>query len=114
MEMFRLLGYEVGDVIVDPTQKVQLSFIRPPDGPLIELVCDLDENGPTSQLVNKSGTGFYHVCFEVDRIEQAITDFRSKKYSLLCQPVAAVAFCGRKIAWMYNQHIGLIELLEKA
>lgn len=112
MEVFRLLGYEVGDVIIDPTQKVQLSFIKPPSGALIELVCDRDENGPTSRLVNKQGSGFYHVCFEVDDMEQAIKDFKCKKYSLLHQPTAAVAFDGREIAWMYHQDIGLIELLE--
>ncbi|MCK5081846.1 MAG: lactoylglutathione lyase, partial [Candidatus Omnitrophica bacterium] len=51
MEAFRTLGFEVGDIIVDPLQKVKVAFVTPPSGSLIELVCDLDENGPVGKIV---------------------------------------------------------------
>jgi methylmalonyl-CoA/ethylmalonyl-CoA epimerase len=114
MEAFQRLGYKVGNVIIDDMQKVKVCFVTPSSpGPLIELVCDLDENGPTNQIINKVGTTFYHMCFEVEQMEQAIKDFRGKEYSLRRPPVAAAAFSGRRIAWMYHFHVGLVELLER-
>ncbi|MCK4883035.1 MAG: VOC family protein [Candidatus Omnitrophica bacterium] len=113
MEAFRTLGFEVGDIIVDPLQKVKVAFVTPPSGSLIELVCDLDENGPVGKIVGKVGSSFYHMCFEADDLEATIEGLRNKKYLLRHKPIEAVAFNGRRIAWMYNRSIGLVELLEK-
>lgn len=113
IESFRVLGYEVGPTYVDPLQKVKLAFVSRPGEPLIEIICDLDTDGPTQKIVAKSGSGFYHLCYEVDDIEQTIEKFRVLGFLLRHKPVPAVAFAGRKIAWLYHRYIGLVELLEK-
>ena len=67
-----------------------------------------------NKIVKKSGSCFYHVCFEVDNIDESVNDLRNSGYLLRHKPVKAKAFGGRKIAWMYHRDIGLVELLEKA
>ena len=81
---------------------------------MIELVCDVDANGPTHRIVSKTGNGLYHICYEVDNLEETIMKLRDKGFLLRHAPVPAVACDGKRIAWMYNRYIGLIELLEKS
>ena len=91
----------------------KLVFVSRPGEPAIEIICDIDDTGPTRNLIARSGNGFYHVCYEVDDIEASIQDLRKLGFMLRHAPVPATAFNGRKIAWIYNRSIGLVELLEK-
>jgi methylmalonyl-CoA/ethylmalonyl-CoA epimerase len=113
MDVFHSLGYSSGDVFIDPIQKVKLVFVSRPGEPMIELICDLDEAGPTKNIISKSGNGFYHICYEIDNMEESMEKLRNLGFMLKHKPVAATAFQGRKIAWMYNRSVGLVELLEK-
>lgn len=113
METMRTLGYHVGSITFDAIQKVRVAFASRDDEATIELVCDADENGPTRRFLAQVGGGLYHICYEVDSIEEAIKTLREKGFLLRHAPVPAVACGGRKIAWMYNRTIGLIELVEK-
>ena len=113
VDVYRSLGYSSGEVFVDPIQKVKLTFLSRPGEPKIEIICDIDDSGPTKNIISKSGNGFYHVCYEVNDIEEATESFKKLGFLLKHKPVPAIAFQGRKIAWIYNRSIGLVELLEK-
>jgi len=114
LDVFQSLGYKLeGDIFLDPIQKVKLVFVSRQEEPLIEIICDLDETGPTKNIIAKSGNGFYHICYEVNNIGESIERFKELGFMLRHKPVPATAFRGRNIAWMYNRFIGLIELLEK-
>ncbi|HPN36288.1 MAG TPA: VOC family protein [bacterium] len=113
METMRTLGYHVGTITYDAIQKVRVAFVSRDQEAMIELVCDADENGPTKRFVSQVGNGFYHICYEVDSIEEATKKLREEGFLLRHAPVPAVACGGKKIAWMYNRYIGLIELVEK-
>ena len=114
LEVFRSLGYKPeGDIFIDPIQKVKLLFVSRPGEPLIEIICDVDDSGPTKNIISKSGNGFYHICYETSDIEASIESFKQKGFMLRHKPVPATAFGGRRITWMYNRSIGLVELLEK-
>ena len=112
-DVFHSLGYSVGDIFIDPIQKVKLVFVSRPGEPRIEIICDLDDTGPTKNIISKSGNGFYHVCYETNDIEKSIEKLRDLGFMLRHKPVPATAFSGRKIAWLYNRSFGLVELLEK-
>jgi len=113
MEVFRSLGYEIGEPVFDSIQKVEVAFVFLEGEHPIELVCDQEAGGPTSEILSKVGSGLYHVCYEVDNIEQMVTTLRQKGFLLKHKPVKATAFNDRKIAWLYNRDIGLVELLER-
>ncbi len=113
LETLRLLGYRVGDITLDPVQRVRVAFASRPKEAMIELVCDVDAKGPTHRIVSKTGNGLYHICYEVDNLEETMMKLRDEKFLLMHAPVPAAACNGKRIAWMYNRYVGLIELLEK-
>lgn len=114
MATLRSLGYQVGEITFDPIQNVRLAFAARPPEAMIELIADFDANGPTHHFISKTGNGLYHICYEVDDLDETIMSLRNMGFLLRQAPVPATAFDGKRIAWMYNRYIGLIELVEKS
>lgn len=106
-------GFSMTETITDPIQKVKITFLTKGQMPRIELLEPAMDDSPVSQILDKSGTGPYHICYEVDNIEEAIKDLKKKRFLPLFKPVKAVALENRLICFLYNADVGLIELLEK-
>ena len=111
--LFMEAGYKMTSVIFDPIQNVNISFLEKIGSPLLELVEPVDEKSPVRNTLNKVGVSAYHLCYEVDNLNDSIAQLRPKKFMLLVKPVEAVAFNGRRICFLYHKETGLIELLEK-
>ena len=103
-----------GTVIHDPLQKVRVSFIRSriPSDPLIELVEPASSESPISNFL-EGGGGLHHVCYQVDSLDEQIKLSRRCKSFIVKAPVPAVAFGGRRIAWVYTKSRLLVEYLER-
>ena len=112
-ESYLALGFTAGDVIFDPIQNVNISFLQKEMHPLIELVSPVDEKSPVFDIIKKNGTMPYHLCYEIDDLEESIKQFKGKRFLQVSKPAPAIAFQNRRICFMYNRHIGLLELLEK-
>lgn len=97
----------------DPIQKVKLCFLGGPGQGerVIEIICPLGLDSPVNGYLSK-GIGAYHVCYEVARLDEALVELRSRGCLLISNPIPAVAFGGRKIAWCFAPTRQLIELLE--
>jgi methylmalonyl-CoA/ethylmalonyl-CoA epimerase len=54
------------------------------------------------------------VCYEVADLEEQLVEFRSRSALIVKRPKPAVAFGGRRIAWLITSEKLLIELLEEA
>lgn len=109
------LGAEWDGVIVhDPKQSVRVSFLRSrnPGDPLMELVEPVGDKSPVASLA-KQGGGLHHVCYVTDSLEQQLETCRAQGALIVCPPVPAVAFGGRRIAWVYTKNRLLIEYLER-
>ena len=106
-------GYKMTQVIFDPNQHVNICFLEKEESPLLELVEPVDEISPVRNILNKVGVSAYHFCYEVIDLKTNIEELKKKRFVLLVKPVEAVAFNGRKICFLYNKDVGLIELLEK-
>lgn len=106
-------GYRIeSPVIEDPVQTALVQFLRLPGGAnWLELVTP---NGPNSKLslALAKGGGLHHLCYEVDDIEAACVALRRQKMALLSTPAPAVAFTGRRIAWLLGRDRLLTELVE--
>ena len=110
----RRFGYRwKTEVIHDPKQGAYVQFLGlTGDRVFLELV---SPDGPASYLwgaVNKSG-GVHHVCYAVVDIDASCADLRRKGMSLVRAPETAVAFQGRRIAWLMGRDRALIELVEE-
>ena len=110
----RRLGYEQrSGVIHDPLQTAQVQFLGLPAAPVyLELV---SPDGPGSKLQDAlaKGESLHHLCYLTETIEVGCEHLRNEGMTLVRAPAPAVAFRGRRIAWMMGRDRVLIELLER-
>lgn len=107
------LGYLKGETIIDPLQNIKICFLNHSTMPLVELLEPVDDKSPVVQILQKNGTTPYHTCYSVDNLESVIREFKRLRYLIVSKPKTACAIDGRKVAFMYNPDMGLIELVEK-
>ncbi|WP_158943838.1 VOC family protein [Granulicella sp. S190] len=112
-----LFGYKVvSGPFNDPIQKVSVNFLSKSDTDVaeIELIAPLSEDSPIKSILAKGGGAAYHLCFETTDIEQALVHAKNNGCIIVSPPVPAVAFDGRRIAWIYTRSRQLFELVEAA
>ncbi len=107
-------GFEVvSEVIHDPTQTAYVQFLRMPgDSTYVELVAP---DGPASTLSNalKKGGGLNHLCYATPDLAGSIAAMTAEGMRLIRTPTPAVAFAGRRIAWLLGRDLALVELVEQ-
>jgi methylmalonyl-CoA/ethylmalonyl-CoA epimerase len=98
----------------DPIQRVTVCFLGNGDADdvEVELVAPLGDDSPVKRLLARGG-GAYHVAYYVDDIARWTAEARAKGCVLLGEPVPAVAYGGRKIAWLYLPSRQLVEVIER-
>jgi methylmalonyl-CoA/ethylmalonyl-CoA epimerase len=100
-------------VFEDPLQKVKVAFLSTrPGEPQIELVEPVGEKSPVRRFLVEKGGGLHHVCYETDSLDAGLQAFRAHRAILVRRPMPAVAFSGRRIAWVLTPEKLLVELLE--
>lgn len=111
-DLFRFLGYQPeGEQFSDPVQGIAGCFMTG-HGPRIELL----ENLPGAHTLTpwlEAGTRMYHLGYEVDDVAAAIDWARQQRAKVIVQPVPAVAFGGRRIAFVIFRHGLLLEFIER-
>jgi methylmalonyl-CoA/ethylmalonyl-CoA epimerase len=110
-----LFGYRVvSGPFDDPIQKVSVNFLTTSDKDAteIELIAPLSEDSPITSMLAKNGGGAYHLCFETSDIDQALVHAKNNGCMIVSPAVPAVAFGGRRIAWIYTRSRQLFELVE--
>ena len=104
-----------GVVYEDPQQSVKVTFLTTGDSrPSMELVEPMSEDSPVSRFLQTCGGGLHHVCYEIEDIEAVLANLRARGALITKQPLPAVAFAGRRIAWVITPEKLLVELLEKS
>lgn len=98
----------------DPHQRVRVTFLttRPGD-PQIELVEPSGETSPVMRFLRERGGGLHHACYEVAKLEEQVLTFHARGALIVKRPRPAVAFEGRRIAWILTAERLLVELLEE-
>jgi methylmalonyl-CoA/ethylmalonyl-CoA epimerase len=100
-----------GPVIHDPLQKVRVSFLDLPGGRL-ELVEPAAEDSPVAAVLRQAGASYNHICFEVPNLDAELQTCRENGMVVVSPPQPAVAFDGRRIAFLLSRDGLLWELLE--
>ncbi len=106
-----MFGYVSEDVQYDPLQNVNVRFLHHEQNPLIELIEGVDGASPVQNLLKKNGTCVYHLCYEVEDIDEALSQMREDGYIPTCEKTKSV-IGGRDVIFLYHPHNCLIELLE--
>lgn len=110
-----LFGYKLlSGPYDDPQQQATVAFLG--FGKLhdfvLELIAPLGEDSHVARLLKKGG-GAYHVCYEVADLEKTLSDLRMRRCLIVQQPTPAVAYQGRRIAWVMLPTRQLMELVER-
>lgn len=109
---FELLGYtQKAPVVYDQIRNIDILFMKN-DRTVVELIQSKGDSSTVSNLIKKFGVAPYHICYETDSLEYAIKELRSQKFIVTSSPMQAPALENRKVAFLYNKNMGIIELLE--
>lgn len=106
-------GYKKSESIVDPIQNIRICFLSKEGMPMLELLAPVDDKSPVVKTLEKVGVTPYHSCYLVRNIEEAIVLLKKKHFILLGKPVEACAINNKKVCFLFNREVGLIELLEE-
>ncbi len=103
-----------GQIIHDPLQNVRVAFFKPADirNPVFELVEPASETSPVTNFLSKR-VGLHHVCYQIDDLESGLQEARAAGLLVVSTPKPAVAFDGRRIAWVSSKNRLLMEFLER-
>lgn len=110
---FEKLGFVITkNVIFDEYRQIEFCFLEK-NSYTIELVCPCSKDSVATGLLLKMGNTPYHVCYEVENFDDAVSDFQKKGYLLVNPRHEAVAMDGREVCFLVNPYIGMIELVEE-
>lgn len=109
---YACLGYSIeSPVFEDPVQSIRGQFLAGP-GTRIELVAPLSAESPVSGWIAR-GVHLYHTAYLTANLAASIAMARREmRAKIVVEPVPAVAFDGRRIAFLLAPGAMLIELIE--
>ena len=105
------LHFEGAETVAE--QKVTTAFF-PVGESEVELLESTSPDGPVAKFIEKKGTGFQHVAFRVENIDDALSELKEKGIQLIDQ-VPRVGAGGARIAFLHPKATGgvLVELCER-
>ena len=111
---YTAMGYQASPVVDDPLQHVRICFLDKEGAPRLELLEPLDDQSPVARTLSTVGVSPYHLCYEVEDIDAAITALRGQRFLLVKEPLPACAMDGKRVAFLFQKNTGLIELVESS
>ena len=110
---FEALGWTAcGGVTDDLERKVRIQFLRLGEE-IIELVAPLTDDSPIRKTLQKGNGTPYHVCYEVESLDEAERELKTMRFIVFKKPSPAPAIGMRRVEWFYSRNNGIIELVEK-
>ncbi|MBQ3364705.1 MAG: VOC family protein [Muribaculaceae bacterium] len=113
LPFYAAMGYAAAPVVDDLIQHVRVCFLDKEGAPRLELLEPLDDQSPVARTLASSGVTPYHLCYQVQDIENAIQSLRGQRFLLVTGPVPACAMGNRRIAFLFKKDVGLVELVEQ-
>lgn len=101
------------EIIQDPLQDAKVAFLKGivQEFPLVELLEPASEASPVANFLRKGG-GLHHLCYEVESLDKRLEFSQAIGGMIVRPPLPAVAFAGRRIAWVYTKDRLLLEFLD--
>jgi methylmalonyl-CoA/ethylmalonyl-CoA epimerase len=100
-------------VIHDPVQTAFIQFFEIPGSDhYLELVAPDSETSKLQKAARKRQS-LNHLCYSCENIVRSVALLKESGCLVIQNPVAAVAFDGRLIAWLMTTHGLLLEIVER-
>ena len=113
-QAFEAIGFSFETLFIDEKRNLYIQFGQK-DGYRIELLAKLDmsKESPVDSYIGKIGPTPYHFCYISNKIEEEITILKGYGYRVVVPLDEAIAFGNKKVVFLYNLQIGLIEIVEE-
>mgnify|MGYP006183290671 CR=1 FL=1 len=113
IKIFNKLGFSVdSEICIDYKRDVKIVFMSNYTY-TIELISPITSNSPVTRILKKNGSTPYHICYYTDNIDKKITELRKEGFILIESPEPAQAIENKKVSFLINKHVGVIELIER-
>jgi methylmalonyl-CoA/ethylmalonyl-CoA epimerase len=96
----------------DENLEVRVVFAQVSENVFIEFIEPTSDDSPVRRLVAQGG-GFYHFCYEVEHLDEALEKAKFNGALIIKRPVPAGAFERRRIAFLMMPDCNIFELLEE-
>ncbi len=108
------MGYSVQIEIYDAEQNVEVCVLKGNVGqPIIELLAPHNDKSPINTILKKNGPTPYHICYQVDDIRSSVDILKGQKFMVVAKPKISNAFQNKRVCFLWNKAVGVIELIEK-
>jgi len=98
---------EQSKIVYDELQNAYLCMIKADTGFDYEFI-----SGEQVNKLSKKGVTYYHLCYEVDNLEEEIQKALNNDAKIISEPKPAILFQNKKVAFLYFSY-GLVEFVEK-
>ncbi len=113
LNSFEKLGFIFEPVIDDSDRNIKIAFGEK-DGYRIELVCPLEKSkgSPVDAYLSNVGSTPYHICYRSDCLDRDKEKLQNQGFKVIIEPMPAAAFGGKRVLFMMNLYVGLMEIVE--
>ena len=112
VKLYEALGYAEVKIVEDPIQMAWIALMHRSGEPLIELISPTSEQSPAWKWLQRITAGAYHVCYQTASLDETIPFMKERGFSVIMNPVPAVAFDNCRVAFLWSVLTGLVELVE--
>ncbi|HAN44757.1 MAG TPA: lactoylglutathione lyase [Ruminococcaceae bacterium] len=111
-EFFRLGFKADGGITLDEARNIFIEFLKNGEY-TIELVAPANEKAPVHRLMKKCGSMPYHICYLSQNLYEDVEQLKKDGYIVIEEPLTAPAIKNRRVAFLFKETVGIIELVEK-
>ncbi|MGN0512815.1 MAG: VOC family protein [Lachnospiraceae bacterium] len=108
---FSRLGFCDGEVVRDEYRGIDICFMDN-DGYCVELISPYRDDSTVSGLIKKYNNSPYHLCYISNNLEKDVEELAQTGYIQIGEPKEAPAIDGRRVVFMMNRSVGMIEIVE--
>ena len=120
------IGYVVNDIslyeknllfekkereIFDPLQNSMMALYLNFGNSLVELIHPLNEKSFTYNYLQKNGSSYHHLCYEVSSRDEIAHFAGEKKLILVKGPLPAILFNNREVWFYYTRNKQIVEFV---
>ena len=110
--LYEALGYSRSTLVYDPIQMASIALMHRSGETMIELIAPEHSQSPAHKWLKRIKAGTYHLCYETGSLPQAIGLMHGLGFVTVMDPVPAVAFEDRQVAFLWSALTGLVEIVE--
>lgn len=107
-----LLSVSGQSSVTDPLQDADITMLYVENHPRLELIAPRSPASPVYAFLRRD-VAAYHVCYEVEQLDETIRQWQANGCRILRAPMPAVLFDGRRVAFLLLPTRQVIELLEE-